>query len=103
MKIGVLGTGDVGKAIGKGFIALGHEVMMGARTAGNDKATGWAKEMGAKATAGTFAQAAEFGEVVVLATLGTAGPDALAAAGLDKLRGKVVIDTTNPLDFSGGA
>ena len=102
MKIGVLGTGDVGKALGKGFLALGHEVKMGAREAGNEKAAAWAKEMGPKASAGTFADAAAFGDLVVLATLGVANESALAAAGPDRLRGKIVIDTTNPLDFSGG-
>jgi len=102
MKIGVLGTGDVGKALGKAFVTLGHEVKMGAREAGNEKAAAWAKEMGPKASAGTFADAAAFGDLVVLATLGVANESALAAAGPDRLRGKIVIDTTNPLDFSGG-
>jgi predicted dinucleotide-binding enzyme len=102
MNVGMLGTGDVGKALGKGFIALGHAVKMGSRDARNPKATAWAKEAGAKATVGTFADAAEFGEIVVLATLGVANENALKLAGPEKLRGKVVIDATNPLDFSSG-
>lgn len=102
MKVGVLGTGDVGKALGKGFITLGHEVKMGSRSASNEKALTWAREMGRKASAGTFADAASFGEIVVLATLGVASEEALRKAGPEKLRGKVVIDATNPLDFSGG-
>ena len=102
MRIGMLGTGDVGRALGHGFIALGHEVRMGARDAANEKAVAWARENGAKASAGTFADAASFGEVVVLATLGVANESALRAAGQEKLRGKIVIDTTNPLDASGG-
>jgi 8-hydroxy-5-deazaflavin:NADPH oxidoreductase len=102
MKIGVLGTGDVGKALGSGFVALGHEVKMGSRSATSEKALAWAKEMGAKASTGTFADAASFGEVVVVATLGVASEAALMAAGPERLRGKVVIDATNPLDFSGG-
>lgn len=102
MRIGVLGTGDVGKALGKGFIALGHEVKMGSRSATNEKALAWAKEAGPRASAGTFAEAASFGEVVVLATLGAANEEVLHSAGPDKLRGKIVIDATNPLDFSGG-
>jgi len=102
MRIGVLGTGDVAKALGKGFIALGHEVKMGSRSASNEKALAWVKEMGAKASAGTFADAATFGEIVVLATLGVANASALDAAGPETLRGKIVIDATNPLDFSGG-
>ena len=102
MKIGILGTGDVGKALGKGFITLGHEVKMGSRDAANEKALAWAREMGPKASAGTFADAAAFGEIVVLATLGEANESALRSAGPEKFRGKVVIDTTNPLDFSSG-
>lgn len=102
MKIGVLGTGDVGRAIGTGFVTLGHDVKMGSRTASNEKALAWAKETGSKASIGTFADAAAFGDVVVLATLGVANESALSAAGPDKFRGKVVIDTTNPLDFGGG-
>jgi predicted dinucleotide-binding enzyme len=102
MQVGILGTGDVGKALGKGFVALGHDVKMGARQAKNEKALAWAKEIGAKASAGTFADAAAFGEVIVLATLGVANESALKMAGPEKLRGKVVIDATNPLDFSGG-
>jgi 8-hydroxy-5-deazaflavin:NADPH oxidoreductase len=103
MRIGILGTGVVGKALGKGFIALGHEVKMGAREARNEKALAWADEMGGKASAGTFADAAEFGEIVVLATLGAAHESVLAAAGPDRLRGKIVIDSSNPLDSSSGA
>ena len=102
MKIGILGTGDVAKALGKGCIALGHDVKMGSREAGNEKATAWAKEMGAKASAGTFAEAATFGDLVMLCTLGMANESAIAMAGADAFGGKVVIDTTNPLDFSKG-
>jgi predicted dinucleotide-binding enzyme len=102
MRIGILGTGDVGKALGKGFLALGHEVKMGAREAGNDKAAAWVKEIGGKASAGTFADTAAFGELVVLATKGTANESVLRAAGSDTLKGKVVIDATNPLDASAG-
>jgi len=102
MRVGILGTGDVGRALGKGFIALGHEVKMGSRSAAGEKAVAWAKENGAKASTGTFADAASFGEIVVLATLGVANESALRAAGTEALRGKVVIDATNPLDASGG-
>jgi predicted dinucleotide-binding enzyme len=101
MKVGILGTGDVGKALGKGFIALGHEVLMGAREAGNPKAASFAKENRAKA--GTFADAAKFGEIVLLATLGTANESVVKAAGADNFKGKIVVDTTNPLDTSSGA
>jgi hypothetical protein len=76
---------------------------MGSRSVNNEKAAAWVKEMGAAASAGTFADAASYGQIVVLATLGVANESALRGAGLEKLSGKVVIDTTNPLDFSGGA
>jgi predicted dinucleotide-binding enzyme len=102
MKIGILGTGDVGMALGKAFAALGHEVKMGSRDAKNDKALAWTKETGPKASAGTFADAAAFGDIVVLATLGVANESVLTMAGRDRFRGKVLIDTTNPLDFSKG-
>ena len=102
MKVGILGTGDVGKTLGRGFVTLGHEVKMGAREAANEKALAWAREMGSQASAGTFAEAAAFGEVVVLATLGTVNESVLQSAGPDNCHGKVVVDTTNPLDFSSG-
>jgi 8-hydroxy-5-deazaflavin:NADPH oxidoreductase len=103
MRIGILGTGDVGKALGRGFAALGHEVKMGSRDAKNEKALAWAKEVGAKASVGSFGDAAAYGDLVVLATLGEANESCLRAAGPDRLRSKVVIDATNPLDFSKGA
>ncbi len=102
MRIGILGTGDVGKALANAFLALGHDVKMGSREPANPKATAWATEAGSKASAGTFADAAEFGELVVLATLGAAADSVLRAAGPDRLAGKIVIDTTNPLDMSAG-
>jgi predicted dinucleotide-binding enzyme len=102
MKIGILGTGDVGKALGRGFLALGHEVKMGARDARNEKAAAWVKESGPKASAGTFADAAAFAELNVLATLGAANPSVIEHARPGNLEGKILIDTTNPLDFSGG-
>jgi 8-hydroxy-5-deazaflavin:NADPH oxidoreductase len=102
MRIGIFGTGEVGRALGKGFLTLGHEVKLGAREAANEKALAWVKESGPKASSGTFAEAAEFGELVVLCTLGVAYESVLKAAGSQRLEGKVLIDTTNPLDFSKG-
>ena len=100
MKVGILGTGDVGRALGKGFAAVGYDVQMGGRDASNPKAAAWAAEIGSKASVGTFADAAGFGELVVLATLGVANERVLAMAGPKAFRGKVVIDATNPLDFT---
>jgi predicted dinucleotide-binding enzyme len=103
MKIGILGSGDVGKALGRGFIALDHSVVMGSRDAANPKAASWVKEMGAKASAATFADAARAGDVIVLATLGSATEDILKSVGPDAFKGKLVLDATNPLDFSKGS
>jgi 8-hydroxy-5-deazaflavin:NADPH oxidoreductase len=102
MRVAILGTGVVGQALGKAFVTLGHDVKMGSRESKNEKAAAWAKEMGQKASTGTFAEAAAFAEIVVLATLGVANESALTAAGAANLRGKVLIDTTNPLDHEGG-
>lgn len=102
MKIGILGTGDVGQSLGHGFLRLGHEVKMGSREAGGEKARGWVAKMGKGASEGTFADAASFGELVVLATLWAGTENALRLAGAENLAGKVVIDATNPLIFSPG-
>jgi predicted dinucleotide-binding enzyme len=101
-KLAVLGTGAVGHAIGSKLIALGHEVMMGSRSAGNDKAAAWAAGAGAKASTGTFADAAQFGEILFNCTSGQGTMLALNAAGADNLRDKILIDISNPLDFSKG-
>ena len=103
MKIGILGTGDVGRALGNGFIALGHDVKMGSREAGNEKAETWAKKAGPRASTGTFAETAQFGEVIALALLWSGTENALHLAGPENMAGKVVIDATNPLIFSPGS
>jgi predicted dinucleotide-binding enzyme len=102
MRIGVLGTGMVGTTIGTKLVALGHDVRMGARKAGNEKAVAWAARVGKGASAGTFADAAAFGEIVFNCTLGAAAVDAVKAAGEKNLAGKILIDTTVPLDLSRG-
>jgi predicted dinucleotide-binding enzyme len=102
MKIGVLGTGMVGNAIATKLVSLGHEVKMGARSQGNDKARAWAEGVGPLGSQGTFADSAAFGELVFNCTSGAGAIEALRAAGSDNLRGKIVVDTSNPLDFSKG-
>src|SRR5512143_1408527 len=102
MKIGVLGTGLVGETIGAKLIQLNHEVRMGSRTANNDKAAAWVKQNGGKASQGTFADAAAFGEILFNCTSGKASLEALRMAGAENLKGKVLIDIANPLDFSRG-
>ncbi|HSQ68203.1 MAG TPA: NAD(P)-binding domain-containing protein [Polyangiaceae bacterium] len=101
-KIAVLGTGMVGQTIGSKLVALGHEVKMGSRDAKNEKAASWAKKEGAKASHGTFADAAAFGELVFNCTSGHGALEALRAAGAANLDGKLVVDLSNPLDFSKG-
>jgi hypothetical protein len=100
MKIGILGTGDVGKALGAGFLAKGHEVKMGSREAANPKLQAWVKQAGPKASGGTFADVAAWAEVAVLATLWSGTESALRLAGTERLKGKVVLDATNPLVFT---
>jgi predicted dinucleotide-binding enzyme len=102
MRFGVLGTGTVGSAVATRLVSLGHEVKMGAREAANPKARDWAAAQGARASAGTFSDAAAFGEIVFNCTMGTASLDALHAAGAQNFGGKVLVDVANPLDFSGG-
>lgn len=102
MKIGILGTGDVGGALGNAFIALGHEVKMGSRGARNQKAVEWASTSGINASTGTFADAAKFGDVIVLALLWSGAENALKLAGPENFAGKVVIDAINPLVFEPG-
>lgn len=102
MNIGILGTGMVGDAIGTKLIQLGHTVKMGSRAAKNEKAEAWVKKNGAHASAGTFAEAAQFGEVLFNCTAGVGSLDALRAAGSKNLSEKILIDISNPLDFSKG-
>ena len=100
MKIGVLGSGDVGQALGSGLLSLGHEVRMGSREAGNEKARAWVAKSGVKASQGTFADAAAFADLAVLATLWSGTENVIQQAEPRNLAGKVVIDATNPLVFT---
>jgi len=102
MRIGILGTGGVGATIGSKLVALGHEVKMGGRAKANEKSTAWVAAAGPNASAGDYGEAAAFGELLVVATAGTGTLEALAQAGADALGDKVVIDLSNPLDFSQG-
>src|SRR5437588_1791266 len=102
MRIGVLGTGGVGQTIATKLVELGHEVTMGSRSAGNEKAAEWAAGAGEGASEGSFADAAAHGELVFNCTAGTASVDALRAAGEEELRGKVLVDVATALDFSQG-
>jgi len=94
MKIGIIGSGEVAKRLAAGFLKHGHEVTLGTREA--NKLADFAKA-NPKAKIGRFADAAKFGEVVVLAVKGSAASMALEAAGAANLAGKTVIDTSNPI------
>lgn len=94
MKVGVLGSGDVAKVLAGGFIKHGHQVKLGTRSPA--KLAEWASRNRSVAL-GTFAEAAQFGEVIVLAVKGTAASDALELAGRSNVSGKTVIDATNPI------
>ena len=99
MKIAVLGSGGVGQDLGLGFSGLGHGVKMGSRKPTKAEIKAWLEKAGPKASAGTFAEAAAFGDMAVLAVQWTGAENAVRLAGPDNLAGKVVIDTTNPLLF----
>ncbi|MFP5364614.1 MAG: NADPH-dependent F420 reductase [Thermoleophilia bacterium] len=102
MRIGVLGTGTVGRTLAGALLSRGHEVRLGSRTAGNEAAVAWAQSIGGPASEGTFADAAGFGELVFNATAGAASLAALEMAGAELLAGKVLVDVANPLDTSRG-
>jgi predicted dinucleotide-binding enzyme len=100
--MGVLGTGMVGQALATKLVELGHEVTMGSRQAGNERAVAWAAGAGDLASQGSFADAAAFGELLFHCTAGMHSLAALGEAGVGNLGGKVLVDIANPLDFSGG-
>ena len=95
MKIGIIGSGLVGQTLANGFLRHGHDVLLGTNTPA--KRDDLRAKTGGGAEVGSFADAARFGAMVVLAVKGTVAEAALAAAGIDQLAGKVVIDTTNPI------
>jgi predicted dinucleotide-binding enzyme len=100
MNVGIIGSGDVGRALGKGFVEHGHEVTLGTRDPGKDVLRRWQESLGSRVRLASFADAAAFGEIVVLATLWSGTENALRLAGSKNLAGKILIDTTNPLDFT---
>lgn len=100
MKIGILGTGMVGNTLATAFIAKGHEVKMGSRDATNEKAAEWTKANGKNASQGTFADAAQFGDILFNCTKGEHSLEALNAAGEQNLAEKILVDVANPLNFS---
>jgi len=102
VNIAVLGTGAVGRTIGSKLIERGHTVTLGSRTRDSDKALEWIRSTGGQGRQGTFADAAAAGDVVFNCTAGAASLQALELAGPDNLRGKIMLELANPLDFSRG-
>lgn len=102
MNIGVLGTGVVGETIATALTEKGHNVRMGSRSATNEKAAEWVKRSNKHATQGDFNDAASFGEIVFLCLNGGHALDAVRSVDGSNVAGKIVIDVTNPLDFTKG-
>jgi predicted dinucleotide-binding enzyme len=95
MRIGILGSGVVGRALAAGFIQHGYDVMAGSRQP--EKLEAWKDDVGDSLLTGKFAETAAFGDIIVLAAKGTAAENVLDLAGEDNLSGKTIIDTTNPI------
>ena len=102
MKIAILGTGMVGNALATKLVQMGHQVMMGSRTAGSTGGQEWLRSVEGKGEIGTFADTAAFGEAVIDCTNGANSIEALRQASAGNLHGKVLIQVGNPLDFSKG-
>jgi predicted dinucleotide-binding enzyme len=102
MNIGVLGTGTVGQTIATALTQKGHNVRMGSRSAQNEKAAAWVKKGNKHATQGDFNDAASFGEMVFICLNGEHALEAIKSVDANNLQHKIVVDLTNPLDFSKG-
>lgn len=101
-KIGILGTGIVGKTIANKLLHLGYEVKMGSRTSNNEKALNWLSAAGPNAQIGTFEEVTIQSDILFNCTKGESAEDAIRLAGIENLKSKIVIDLSNPLDFSNG-
>lgn len=95
MKIGILGSGVVGQTLANGFIKHGHQIKIG--TGNINKLNDWIKNSGNSDSVGSFAEAAKFGDIIVLAVKGTAAKIVLEKAGAENFKDKIIIDTTNPI------
>lgn len=95
MKVGVLGSGPVGEKLAAGFLKYGYQVMRGSRSP--EKLKSWSEQAGKNASVGSFAEAANFGDLLVFAVKGTAAESVVDLAELSSLKDKTVIDTTNPI------
>jgi 8-hydroxy-5-deazaflavin:NADPH oxidoreductase len=100
LNIGVLGSGTAGQTLATGFLGHGHAVMIGSRDPA--KLQDWLRHAGSQAQVGSFVGTAQFGELVVLSVNGRAAEDVIRLAGIENLNGKIVLDASDPLDFSSG-
>jgi hypothetical protein len=96
MKIGIIGSGIVGRVLASAFLKEGHATMLSTRDTSKEEVVQWAAENPGGQT-GSFATAAAFGELIVLAVAGNAAEPAIGLAGLSNFEGKTVIDATNPI------
>ena len=101
-RVGVLGSGEVGRRLAAGFASRGHDVMIGCRDLAKPELHEWLSGDGAGVVTGAYAEVAAHGELLALAVLGNAAEQAISEAGPGNFSGKVVIDAMNPLDFSSG-
>jgi 8-hydroxy-5-deazaflavin:NADPH oxidoreductase len=102
MNFGIIGSGMVGTTLGTKLVSLGHFVKIGSREAENEATTKWVKAAGKGASQGTFAGAADFGEVVFTCLRGDVALPVVKSVGAARLKGKIVIDVSNPLDIAKG-
>ncbi len=100
MNIGIIGSGTVGKQLGLGLAKAGNNVKIGTRD--ESKLNDWKNEAGSKASVGSNEEAAKFGEIIILATAWSGTENAISLSGKANFSGKILIDVTNPLDFSQG-
>jgi len=96
MKVGIIGSGIVGRVLASAFLSEGHEVMLGTRNVSKEEVTKWKSE-NPKGSLGSFQEAAQFGELIVLAVGGLVVEDAITLAGKEHFMDKLVIDATNPI------
>ncbi len=102
MRIGILGSGQVGRTLGAGFASKGHDVRIGTRSPKKPALQKWLRGATGTVSLGTYADAAAHGELLVLACPGAAAMDVIEAAGPERFDGKILLDVSNPLAFDDG-
>lgn len=100
MEIGILGSGDVGRALGKGFAASGYNVKIGTRNPDKKELKEWLVEVKDNGSVGSFADTAKYGNILLLCCTGNVAEEVIELAGKENFKGKLLIDVTNPLKFA---